>query len=193
MTVCNNMHLRIAFKSGRPLYLQLVDQVRQGIASGLWRVGTPLPTIRPLAQRLHLNRNTVAKAYAMLESLGFVKTIPGKGSFVKEMNTPFTKQVRQQLLTAKIDDAIVAAHQLRIDSSDFLALSRERLRFFTAATQALPQEEPEIEAIHTTKKSPTASAPTAPDTLAAKDEPDAPKNAGRNFVGTSESWSPASD
>ena len=58
--------------------------------------GEPLPSIRPLAEELRVNRNTVAKAYAELESQGVIETIPGKGCFLKENNSPFTKHVRQQ-------------------------------------------------------------------------------------------------
>ena len=76
------MLLQIDFKSGKPVYLQLVDQIRYAAASGGLRTGEPLPSIRPLAEELRVNRNTVAKAYAELESQGVIETIPGKGWFM---------------------------------------------------------------------------------------------------------------
>ncbi len=92
------MIFQIDFKSGKPVYLQLVDQVRYAAASGALRPGDPLPSIRPLAEELRVNRNTIAKAYTELESQGVIETIPGKGCFLKENNSPFTRQVRQKLL-----------------------------------------------------------------------------------------------
>ena len=61
------MLFSVTFKSGKPVYLQLVDQVRAAAASGALRSGDALPSIRPLAEELRVNRNTVAKAYAELE------------------------------------------------------------------------------------------------------------------------------
>ena len=124
------MLLQIDFKSGKPAYLQLVDQIRFAAASGAIRAGEPLPSIRPLAEELRLNRNTVAKAYAELESQGVIETLAGKGCFLKENHSPFTKQVRHKLLVERIDEAAVAAHQLQVDQETFLTLVRERLDYF---------------------------------------------------------------
>src|SRR5665647_731679 len=124
------MLLQIDFKSGKPVYLQLVDQVRYAAASGGLRTGEPLPSIRPLAEELRVNRNTVAKAYAELESQGVIETIPGKGCFLKESNSPFTKSARQKILTKEIDEAVVAAHHLQVNRDAFLALVKERLDSF---------------------------------------------------------------
>jgi GntR family transcriptional regulator len=124
------MLIQIDFKSGKPAYLQLVDQIRYAAASGAIRPGEPLPSIRPLAEELRLNRNTVAKAYTELESQGVIETIAGKGCFLKENQSPFTKQVRHKLLIQEIDAAVVASRQLQVDAETFLALARERLAFF---------------------------------------------------------------
>ena len=124
------MLFQIDFKSGKPVYLQLVDQVRYAAASGGLRPGEPLPSIRPLAEELRVNRNTIAKAYAELESQGVIETIPGKGCFLKENNSPFTKAVRQKLLLKEIDEAVVTAHHLQVDRDAFLSLVNERLDYF---------------------------------------------------------------
>src|SRR5216683_7494638 len=99
------MLLQIDFKCGKPVYLQLVDQIRYAAASGGLRAGEPLPSIRPLAEELRVNRNTVAKAYAELESQGVIETVAGKGCFVRANKSPFKKEVRVELLTQEIDDA----------------------------------------------------------------------------------------
>jgi GntR family transcriptional regulator len=136
MTVKTAMMFQLDFKSGKPVYLQLVDQIRYAAASGGLRAGEPLPSIRPLAEELRVNRNTIAKAYAELESQGVIETIPGKGCFLKENNSPFTRQVRQKLLLTEVDEAVVMAHHLQVDREKFLALVRERLDYFERKADA---------------------------------------------------------
>src|SRR5579871_6834417 len=131
------MLLQIDFKSGKPVYLQLVDQIRYAAASGGLRAGEPLPSIRPLAEELRVNRNTIAKAYAELESQGIIESIPGKGCFLKEVNSPLTKAARNDLLVQEIDRAIVAAHHLQINDGDLLALVKKRLDSFDRKARAV--------------------------------------------------------
>ena len=121
------MLLQINFKSGMPVYLQIVDQVKAAAASGALQPGEALPSIRPLAEELRLNRNTVAKAYSELESLGVIETLPGKGSFLKENHSPLRKEVRRKLLIEEIDQAIVMAHHLQVPGPEFLELIHERM------------------------------------------------------------------
>jgi len=129
------MVFQIDFKSGKPVYLQLVDQIRYAAASGVLRPGDPLPSIRPLAEELRVNRNTIAKAYTELENAGVIETVPGKGCFLKENHSPFTREVRQKLLLAEIDEAVVMAHHLQVDRDKFLALVKERLDYFERKSQ----------------------------------------------------------
>jgi GntR family transcriptional regulator len=124
------MRLQLNFKSGKPVYLQVVDQIKSAAASGALRAGEPLPSIRPLAEQLRINRNTVAKAYAELESQGIIATLAGKGCFVTENNSPFKKSVRQKMLADDIDAAIVQAHHLQVNEKEFLELLKERLEIF---------------------------------------------------------------
>jgi DNA-binding transcriptional regulator YhcF (GntR family) len=124
------MLFQLNFKSGKAVYLQLVDQVKFAAASGAIQPGEPLPSIRPLAEQLRVNRNTVAKAYAELESQGVIETIAGKGCFVRENHTPFKKDVRRKLLAETIDQAVVHAHQLQIERADFLSLAEDRFDTF---------------------------------------------------------------
>lgn len=124
------MIFKVDFKSGKPVFLQLVDQIRYAAASGVLQAGEALPSIRPLAEELRVNRNTIAKAYAELENQGVIETQPGKGCFLKESNSPFTKPIRQKLLVAEIDEAVVMAHHLQVDREKFLALVKERLDYF---------------------------------------------------------------
>jgi len=128
------MLFQIDFKAGKPVYLQLVDQVRYAAASGMMRAGEPLPSIRPLAEELRINRNTIAKAYAELENQGVIETIPGKGCFLKANHSPFTRAVREKLLLKEIDEAVVTAHHLQVNRDAFLEMVQERLDYFERKT-----------------------------------------------------------
>lgn len=143
MTVKASMLFQVDFKSGKPVYLQLVDQIRYAAASGALRPGEALPSIRPMAEELRVNRNTVAKAYAELESQGVVETRPGKGSFIKANNSPFKRQVREQLLLRDIDQAIVTAHHLQVDRDTFLDVVKERLDHFRRKLEGANGEPPQ--------------------------------------------------
>jgi GntR family transcriptional regulator len=126
------MRLQMSFKSGKPVYLQIVDQVRSAAAAGAITAGESLPSIRPLAEELRVNRNTVAKAYAELESQGVIETVAGKGCFLRSNNSPFKKEVRRRLLAGEIDEAVVQAHHLQVGKDEFLRLAEERFESFHA-------------------------------------------------------------
>ena len=121
------MLLQINFKSGKPVYLQVVDQIKAAAASGALQPGEALPSIRPLAEELRVNRNTIAKAYAELESQGVVATQPGKGCFLSENHSPLRREIRRKLLIEEIDQAIVMAHHLQVAGTEFLEMVRERM------------------------------------------------------------------
>ncbi len=120
------MRFHLNFKAGKAVYLQHVDQVRVAAASGAIQAGDPLPSIRPLAEELRVNRNTIAKAYAELESQGVIETVAGKGCFVRHGGSPLRKDVRRKLVAERIDDAVIHAHHLQIDRPDFIRLAEER-------------------------------------------------------------------
>jgi GntR family transcriptional regulator len=130
------MLIQLNFKSGKPVYLQVVDQVKSAAASGALRTGEPLPSIRPLAEELRINRNTVAKAYAELEGQGVIETIAGRGCFLKENQSPFRKDVRLKMVAEEIDAAIVQAHHLRVEEREFIDLVKERLEVFEQTNKA---------------------------------------------------------
>jgi GntR family transcriptional regulator len=76
------MLLRPNPSSGVPIYLQLMEQVKHAIETGALRAGEQLPGIRPLAEELVINPNTVAKAYRELEHEGIIELRHGAGAFV---------------------------------------------------------------------------------------------------------------
>jgi GntR family transcriptional regulator len=124
------VRFQLNFKSGKPVYLQLVDQVKAAAAAGAVQAGDPLPSIRPLAEELRVNRNTVAKAYAELEHQRVIETIAGKGCFIRASASPLRKDVRLKLLAQEMDEAVVQAHHLQIGKAEFVRLADERFDAF---------------------------------------------------------------
>ncbi len=125
------MVFELNYKSAKPVYLQLVDQVKASVASGAARSGDPLPSIRPLAEELRVNRNTIAKAYGELENQGVIETQAGKGCFITDQPSPLRKDARLKLLTQEVDDAVIAAMHLQVDRAEFLRLAGDRYESFT--------------------------------------------------------------
>ena len=85
--------------SGVPIYLQVIEQVKHAIATGAVRPGEQLPGLRPLAEELVINPNTVAKAYRELEHEGVIELRQGAGAFVSG-NGP-SKQDAEKLRAAQ--------------------------------------------------------------------------------------------
>jgi DNA-binding transcriptional regulator YhcF (GntR family) len=93
---------------GVPIYLQLMEQVKHAIETGALRPGEQLPGIRPLAEELVMNPNTVAKAYRELEHEGVIELRHGAGAFVSAQargRKPAADRVRaaQPIVAAAID------------------------------------------------------------------------------------------
>src|SRR6267142_1876851 len=120
------MFIQLNFKSGKPVYLQVADQIKSAAASGALQPGESLPSIRPLAEQLRVNRNTIAKAYSELENQGVIETQAGKGCFLREVQSPLRKDARVKLLTVEMDAAAIQAHHLQISREDFLELAETR-------------------------------------------------------------------
>ena len=78
------MNITIDFRSGHPIYLQIVEQARKQIADGELQPGDQLPTVRQLATDLRVNFNTVARAYRLLDNAGLISTQHGRGTYVWE-------------------------------------------------------------------------------------------------------------
>jgi GntR family transcriptional regulator len=83
-------------RSGVPIYRQIEDQIRYGIASGFLSAGEQLPTVRALAVELSVNPNTVIKAYTELEREGVLTTEQGSGTFVAPEPGPALRKENRQ-------------------------------------------------------------------------------------------------
>lgn len=113
-------------RSPLPVYEQIKRQVRILIASGCLEDGSRLPSIRELAQDLKVNPNTVAKAYAQLETEGFLKSRAGAGFFAA-VDHALLDAERRSLVEAMIDDFLAEAARLGLHDDDLLDCLRRKL------------------------------------------------------------------
>ena len=94
---------------GRPMYLQIMEQIRRLVAVGEWKAGQPLPSIRQLAVDLNISVITVKRAYLELEREGVIATQHGKGSVVAAAPDVSTRIYEQELARHLEDAARLAA------------------------------------------------------------------------------------
>jgi len=85
-------------KSGVPFYRQIIDQIRYGIATGNWKTGEQLPTVRALAVKLKVNPNTISKSYRELEIKNILETQQGTGTFIGSTEIRIPDSERQSKL-----------------------------------------------------------------------------------------------
>jgi GntR family transcriptional regulator len=95
------MNLELDFRSGIPIYLQVMERIKESIASGRLKPGDQLPTVRALALELRVNFNTVARAYRLLDENGVISTQQGRGTYILELPPPeMSEKIRQQAVQA---------------------------------------------------------------------------------------------
>ena len=95
--------------SGMPVYRQIMDQVRGGIASGALTAGDQLPTVRQLAVDLEINPNTVVRAYRELELGGLLETHQGTGTFIGAQKMKRADAQREKQLAQIVADCVARA------------------------------------------------------------------------------------
>jgi GntR family transcriptional regulator len=113
--------LHISASSGVPVYLQLEQQIKQAIASGLLKSGGALPSTRRTAAELRINPNTVARAFTNLEREGVIRTVPGGGTFVGSLSalgSGLLKAEKLRRLRPLADQLATEGAQLRLAPED---------------------------------------------------------------------------
>ena len=91
--------IHLDYRDARPIYSQIVDNIRNQVAAGILAAGDKLPSVRELAGQLAINPNTIQRAYRELEMGGWIATVPGKGCFVSGL-PEHSAEERQELLAA---------------------------------------------------------------------------------------------
>jgi len=93
------MQIKLDFRSGIPIYVQIIDQIKHLVATGVLRPDDQLPTVRQLASDLRVNFNTIARAYRMLDEEGVISTQQGRGTYILDQPSPeAAERVRREAL-----------------------------------------------------------------------------------------------
>jgi len=130
--------LQIDFRSGLPIYTQIVNQVQTQIAGGILKPGDQLPTVRALAEELRVNFNTVARAYRILDEARIISTQQGRGTYITEIPPPkITERLRRESLEALTRRYISEAMRLEFSQDEISEIVRNQLKTW--------KELPEIE------------------------------------------------
>ena len=119
--------INISQTDARPMYLQIMEQIRARIAAGDWAPGKELPSIRALAAGLNVSVITVKRAYLDLESEGVIVTRHGKGSFVADVNG-LALELKEEQLDEHLDAAAGLARQLGLSPEELAARLRRAHR-----------------------------------------------------------------
>lgn len=109
------MQFQIDHACDRPVYQQIIDQIKRDIALSRLRPDDKLPTVRQLAAQMVVNPNTIAKAYRQLESESVITTRAGAGAFVAPLDSNLSRAVRRKLLTEQLERTIIDAVHMQID------------------------------------------------------------------------------
>ena len=98
----------INYRDSRPIYEQIMDELRKMIIAGVFQTDEKLPSVRELAQQLAINPNTIQRAYRELELSGYLYSVPGKGNFAAGH-----REVDESRKTALLEQLRAAAKELR--------------------------------------------------------------------------------
>ena len=121
--------LQIDFRSGLPIYTQIVNQVQAQVVSGILKHNDQLPTVRALAEDLRVNFNTVARAYRILDEARIISTQQGRGTYITEIPPPnVTAKLRKETLEALTQKYISEAMRLDFSKSEIKQMISDQLK-----------------------------------------------------------------
>ncbi len=120
--------LQIDFRSGLPIYVQIVNQVQAQVVGGFLNPGDQLPTVRALAEELRVNFNTVARAYRLLDETRIISTQQGRGTYITEIPPPkVSERLRRESLEALTKKFISEATRLDFSKIEISQMLKDQL------------------------------------------------------------------
>jgi GntR family transcriptional regulator len=129
-------------RSGVPIYLQLVEQVKRSVALGVLAPGEQLPTVKQLAADLVVNPNTVAHAYRELERDQIIDTSPGRGSFIAANGSVTTaKRAVSDVAEQQIAQAVREAKSMGLTATELSDLFQRALKRWYPNTPTRSEED----------------------------------------------------
>ena len=120
-------HINLITGSGTPIYRQIIEQVRLGVATGALVAGDAMPSVRTLAEQNVVNPNTVVKAYAELVREGVLESHHGKGFFVAEKRQVYSRAERLRRLRQAVEGFVHEAVFLDFTADEIRQIVNEKL------------------------------------------------------------------
>ncbi len=121
------MNLEIDFRSGIPIYIQVVERIKEMLATGRLKPGDQLPTVRALALELRVNFNTVARAYRILDESGVISTQQGRGTYILEMPPPeMIENIRQEAVEDLTQRYLADAARLGVSPEELTKILQDQ-------------------------------------------------------------------
>lgn len=114
------MKIIISNASSDPIYIQIMNQIRQSILSGELRAGDNLPSIRQLAKDLQVSVITTKRVYEELEKEKLIDSVVGKGCFVSGVNKDFIREQRMKRLEEKMIEIIRESKELSMSEQELI-------------------------------------------------------------------------
>ena len=111
--------IHLDYSSSNPIYLQIKENIKKLILSGVLQENEALPSVRTLASTLAINVNTVIRAYRELESEGYIYTMQGKGNFISKIDDIKDKE---HYLEEKIVLLVKEAKEVNVDKTELIEL-----------------------------------------------------------------------
>jgi len=124
--VCVTEALFLSQNDSRPMYLQIMEQIKQKVRAGDWPAGHPLPSIRELSVVTKVSVITVKRAYTELEQEGVIVTQAGRGSFVAD-SADLTSELTKAELEKTLDNFISGMRRLGLSDTEIMAQLKKAL------------------------------------------------------------------
>ena len=122
------MNLEIDFRSGIPIYLQVVERIKERLAAGQLKPGDQLPTVRSLALDLRVNFNTIARAYRIMDESGIISTQQGRGTYILEVPSPeVSESIHLKALEDLTQRYLTDAERLGVSPEELNVVLNKRL------------------------------------------------------------------
>ena len=128
--------LQIDFRSGLPIYTQIVNQIQAQVVGGDLKPGDQLPTVRALAEELRVNFNTVARAYRILDEARIISTQQGRGTYITDVPPPnVTEKLRKESIEALTQRFLSEAMRLDFSKTEISQIIKEQLKTWHASEE----------------------------------------------------------
>ena len=116
------MKVIISNNSEEPIYLQIVNQIKQQILMGKIKENEMLPSMRALAKDLGISFITTKRSYEELERQGLINTVPGKGCFVSNFNKELVYEAKMRDIEEKLEEAIDLSKTIGLDKKELFLI-----------------------------------------------------------------------